>query len=135
MSLVIDASVALRWFVESPGSEAAVGLLDGKEPLIAPDLVIAELVNAAWKLVRAGEITDEHGTRIAAATPSAFATLIGTPALATRAYSLARALAHPIYDCLYLALAEREKTRVVTADQRFLGRLAGTQWESLAAPL
>jgi predicted nucleic acid-binding protein len=35
---------------------------------------------------------------------------------------LARRLNHPIYDCVYLALAERERARFVTADQRLLRR-------------
>ena len=115
MSLVVDASVALRWFIEAPGSDAAIPLLGGAEPLIGPDLVIPELVTAAWKLVQAGEITPEHGERIASAAPSSFAALIGAPVLASRAYALARDLDHPVYDCLYLALAERENSRVVTA--------------------
>jgi predicted nucleic acid-binding protein len=35
---------------------------------------------------------------------------------------LARRLSHPVYDCVYLALAERERARFVTADQRLLRR-------------
>ena len=56
MTRVVDASVALRWFVEAPGSAAAAQLLSGRERLIAPDLIVAEVANAAWKLARAGEI-------------------------------------------------------------------------------
>lgn len=135
MSLVIDASVALRWFVEAPGSDAAVTLLEGEESLIAPDLVIAEVTNAAWKLVRAGEITEEHGLRIAGAVPSIFASLAGASTLASRAFALARAIDHPVYECVYLALAEARGTRVVTADQRLLDHLRGTRWKGLARPL
>jgi predicted nucleic acid-binding protein len=35
---------------------------------------------------------------------------------------LARRLSHPVSDCVYLALAERERARFVTADQRLLRR-------------
>ena len=52
MTLVVDASVALKWFVDEDGSDRAVALLDGDEPLIAPDLVVAEVCNAAWKSLR-----------------------------------------------------------------------------------
>ena len=55
--------MALRWYVQAPDSGAAVALLAGDEPLVAPDLVVAEVTNAAWKLVRAGEISGEHGAR------------------------------------------------------------------------
>jgi predicted nucleic acid-binding protein len=35
------------------------------------------------------------------------------------AASLALELGHPIYDCLYLAMAIRENALVITADRRF----------------
>lgn len=52
MTVVVDASVAVRWVFELPGSDLAERFFQSKEPLIAPDLVIAEIANAAWKLVR-----------------------------------------------------------------------------------
>jgi predicted nucleic acid-binding protein len=54
LTLVIDASVALKWFIDEDGSDRAAALLDGKELLIAPDLIVAEVCNAGWKAVRAG---------------------------------------------------------------------------------
>ena len=55
--LVVDASVALRWYVNGPGSASAVSLLTEDAVLVAPDLIVAEVCNSAWKLVKAGEIT------------------------------------------------------------------------------
>jgi len=66
---------------------------------------------------------------------SAFSGLVGAPRLASRAFGLARRLDHPAYDCLYLALAELERTHVVTADRRLLKKLVGTDAERLARPL
>jgi predicted nucleic acid-binding protein len=40
--------------------------------------------------------------------------------LLARAMEVARLLKHPVYDCVYLALAERERATVVTADARLL---------------
>jgi predicted nucleic acid-binding protein len=127
--------VALRWYVQAPDSGPAIALLAGNEPLVAPDLVVAEVTNAAWKLVRAGEIGGEHGARIAAAVPAAFSALIGAARLSARAFALAHELDHPVYDCLYLALAEVEDARMITADQRLLTRLRGSAWQELARPL
>jgi predicted nucleic acid-binding protein len=45
-----------------------------------------------------------------------------TEPLLPRAMDLARRLKHPVYDCVYLALAERERARFVTTDQRLLRR-------------
>ncbi|MFQ5739333.1 MAG: type II toxin-antitoxin system VapC family toxin [Acidobacteriota bacterium] len=132
---VVDASVALRWYVRASGSDAAVSILEGEDVLVAPDLVVAEVCNSAWKLVRAGEITKQHAARIAAAVPSAFSALVATPRLASRAIALANELDHPVYDCLYLTLAEQETTSVVTADRRLLSKLEGTPWQHLAQSL
>jgi len=127
--------VALRWYVQAPDSGPAIALLAGNEPLVAPDLVVAEVTNAAWKLVRAGEIGAEHGARIAAAVPAAFSALIGAARLSARAFALAHEFDHPVYDCLCLALAEVEDARMITADQRLLTRLRGSAWQDLARPL
>jgi hypothetical protein len=40
--------VALRWYVEAVDSAPAIALLEGDDPLLAPDLVVAEVSNAAW---------------------------------------------------------------------------------------
>jgi len=45
------------------------------------------------------------------------------------------ALDHPVYDCFYLALAEREQSVVVTADRRLITRLAQTRYERLVRRL
>ena len=49
--------------------------------------------------------------------------------------ALARELDHPVYDCFYLALAEREGVQLLTADARLIGRLAGTARAGLCRPL
>lgn len=46
--------------------------------------------------------------------------------------SAALRLRHPIYDCLYLARAERAGARLVIADDRLLAALAGTTLAPLA---
>lgn len=130
MTRVVDASVALRWFVQAPGSPEAAVLLAADEPLVAPELVVAEVANAAWKLVRAGQIGREHGARVAAAIGQAFDALVPAADLAPRAWAIAGELDHPVYDALYLALAEREEAAVVTADQRLVARVRRTPWAS-----
>lgn len=130
MTQVVDASVGLRWFVDAPGSREAAALLVSDDLLIAPDLVVPEIVNAAWKLARAGEIETTHGQRIAEAVGSAFNRLVPSTRLASRAYTLAAELDHPVYDCLYLALAELEAASLVTADRQLMRRVRGTDLEA-----
>ena len=47
-----------------------------------------------------------------------------TAPLLPRAMDLARRLTHPVYDCVYLTLAERAQAPLVTADQRLVRRLS-----------
>jgi predicted nucleic acid-binding protein len=53
---VVDASVAVKWYLPEPESDAAGRLLDPEHDLIAPDLLFAEVGNALWKRWRRGEI-------------------------------------------------------------------------------
>jgi predicted nucleic acid-binding protein len=129
VTLVVDASVALKWFVEEDGTQQAVGLLAGSDLLIAPDLIVAEVCNAGWKAVRAGMMLAAQHDHAAARLALAFDELLPLAPLAEHAVTLARTLAHPVYDCFYLVLAEERATRMVTADRRLLSRVVATQWD------
>lgn len=120
MSLVVDASVAIEWFVEEVRSDAARTVLDSGEPLIPPDLVVPEACNAAWKKVRRGELSQQHGVAVARALPMSFDRLIATADLAPRAFSLGHRFDHPLYDCFYVVLAEVESATLVTDDAHLL---------------
>jgi predicted nucleic acid-binding protein len=53
-TLVIDASIAIKWVVEEDGTAEAL-VLRQKAKLIAPDLLVAECANIFWKKVQRGE--------------------------------------------------------------------------------
>lgn len=131
MTTVLDASVALKWFIEEDGSEQAAALVAGSELLIAPDLIMAEVCNAAWKAVRAGTMLPAQQDYAASRLPAILDELVPLPPLAKRAAEMSRILDHPAYDCFYLALAEQRAAPLVTADRRLLGRVKGTEWEGL----
>ena len=126
MRLVVDASAALPWFVQTPHSQEALDLLREDVAIMAPGLVLPELTNAAWKLVRAGRITAAHGRGLATAAPGAFDRLVASSLLLERAFTLAAELKHPVYDCMYLALAEIDRATLVTADKHLARKVSGT---------
>jgi predicted nucleic acid-binding protein len=99
---------------------------DGADTVIAPELVIAEVCNAAWKAWRRGELGPEHRQRIAAHITRAYDRLTPLSTLAERALAIAGTLDHSVYDCFYLALAEAEAGQLVTADRRLLAKVTGT---------
>jgi predicted nucleic acid-binding protein len=123
VNAVIDPSVALKWFVEEDGSARAAAPLTGSHTLIAPDLIIAEVVNAGWKAVRSGGMTQDQHDHAAARLALAFDTLVPLASLAPRAVAIARELDHPVYDCFYIALSEERQATLITADRRLLKRL------------
>ena len=122
---VVDASVAFGWFAAVPGSEQAARLLEGGPAtlLLAPDLVLVELLNAGWKSLRLGAITSEQFQVLANRAAEPFSRLVPSAPLLARAGHWCQQLDHPAYDCLYVALAERERATLITADQRLLRKL------------
>lgn len=132
--IVVDASVALKWFVVEDGSAEALTLLSGADPLIAPELVIGEMCNAAWRLWRIGRMTREQVGIVAEQSGRVFER-VGLDGLAGRASDIALALDHPAYDCFYLALAEQRDATMVTADKRLIARISGTEWQDRVVAL
>jgi predicted nucleic acid-binding protein len=117
VSVVIDASVALKWVLDEPGREAADALLE--EELIAPALWLLEAANALWRRTHRGEISAEEAKERLTELFNAPVTTATIEDDLLAAADLANVLGHPVYDCLYLAMAIRENTYVVTADSRF----------------
>jgi predicted nucleic acid-binding protein len=117
VSTVIDASVALKWVLDEADGDAALELR--RERLIAPVLWLAEAANALWRRVRMGELAAAGASARLAELYEAPVTSVPIEPLLDRALDVAITIRHPIYDCLYLALALQNDTYVVTADRRF----------------
>lgn len=132
MNLVVDASVAIKWFAPESLSQEAERLLDGGDALFAPDLLLLECGNIIWKKVRLGELARLDGDAALAALRSGPIDLIETRPLVERALHLAHEIDHPPYDCLYLAAAEAVEAVVVTADRRFFDRCSAAKATRIA---
>lgn len=135
MTLVIDASVATRWMFQLDRSDRAAAVAESGERLIAPDLVMAEITNAAWKIVTWGDVSAETARVHLSAVERAFDSLVASVELKDRALAIALELRHSAYDCFYLALAEMRECPVVTADDRLIRRCADTAFAKLLKPL
>ena len=115
---MVDASVAVQWFAREPGSEASAVLVEGNQPLVAPDIMPLEVANALWKKLRHGDVPaadlQPAVTRILASD----ITLVPTLTLLERAVRLAVEINHPVYDCVYLVLAEERGAPLASIDER-----------------
>jgi predicted nucleic acid-binding protein len=125
VSLVVDASVVVKWFVQEPGHAAATGILEGADPLLAPDIVVPETLNVLWKKQRRGEVTDAQVAGVLNRLEPMLDEIVPSLKLAAQAYALAGALDHPVYDCLYLACAGATNSTLVTADEQFARKARG----------
>ncbi len=123
-TLVIDASIAIKWVIEEEGTPQAL-TLRRKARLLAPELLVAECANILWKKARRNELSREEALLAARLLQTAAIELVPTRSLLAAATRIAIELDHPAYDCLYLALAIENDCRFVTADERFLRKLGG----------
>jgi predicted nucleic acid-binding protein len=129
MTTVVDASVVVDWVApdvtaSSPARELLDRLADRGEPLAAPRLLMHEVGHALLTGIRRGRWSGADADAAHAHLQLLPVALVDLPADAERAYELARRHdEHPIYDMVYLALAERLSATLVTADDRLRGRV------------
>lgn len=111
---VVDASVAVKWVVEEEGSDAALAL--SHESLAAPSLWLAECANVLWVKARRGEIDEQEARERQSWLAEAPVLLVPLEELLEDAVALAFRLDVTIYDALYVALAQRRREPLITAD-------------------
>ena len=121
-TLVIDASVAIKWVVEEEGTAEALALRR-KGKLIAPELLVGECANILWKKVQRRELLKDEALLAARLLQAAELELLPMRSLYEPATRMSIELDHPAYDCVYLMLAAESKCRFVTADGRFVRKL------------
>jgi predicted nucleic acid-binding protein len=127
MNYVIDASVAVKWVLPEIDSPIALRLRSearaGMHLLFAPDIYPFEVGNALTRAERKGLIpagdAQTHLLNILATPPVLFDSLN----LLHRAMSISSAFRLGLYDCLYVALAERRQCQLVTADDKLVKHL------------
>lgn len=123
---VVDASVVIKWYIPEEDRAAAHALRAPGVRLAAPDLLFVETANILWKLVRRDEIPPSEAIEIIEKiTASPFDTY-SNESLARDALDVAIAIGLTAYDASYVALAARLATHCLTADQKFVRKVAGT---------
>lgn len=129
-AIVVDASVVVKWLVPEVHSDAAVSVLAADSELQAPELLLAEVGNILWKKHRAKELSGEEADLALLALAAAPVTLHPHKPLLAAAFQIARAHDRTVYDSLYLALARSLDGTFLTADERLVNALRGSELEA-----
>jgi predicted nucleic acid-binding protein len=118
-SLVIDTSVAVKWFLPEIHFEAASKVLKSRLELLAPDIIWAEFGNTLLKKVRIDEISVQEASDILKDFIRFPLQTFGSKFMLNAAWHMAHAARNNVYDHLYLAMAVNRDCELVTADRRF----------------
>jgi predicted nucleic acid-binding protein len=116
--LVIDASVAVKWFVNEDRAAEAQVFLTLDSDLLAPTSILYEIFHALWDKARLGLLPANRLPEFAQVIAAPFSALTPMEHLYAAAAGMAQLERLPIYDCAYVALAQREHAELVTADER-----------------
>lgn len=124
MKYVIDTSVDIKTYVQEQDSAKAVRLRNeyhqGVHQLIAPDIFPTEMCNVLMILERSGKIKPGEADLFFRQFLNALPPLFAAVPIPPRALELAKQFQQTVYDCLYVALAEREGYELVTADDKLV---------------
>jgi predicted nucleic acid-binding protein len=120
---VVDASVAIKWFIPEIHSEDAIRVRYSHYRLHVPVLITLELGNVLAKKIRRGELTRAEGHVILKELKHLPLQRHADERLFPAAYQLALDTQRSVYDCLYLALAEAVDGIMITADHKFYSSL------------
>ena len=126
---VLDSSVAFKWVVPEIHTDKALLLRDdfrnGAIQLLSPDIFPLEVLHALTKAERQKRINPTEASTFWLDIMTTCPILSAYLPLAPRACAIATKAKMGIYDCLYVALAEQEKCKLVTADDKLVKNLQG----------
>lgn len=127
MKYVVDYSLAFKWVISEKDTPKALRLRDdyrlAVHELLAPDLFPTEIGNALLMAERRNRIRSGEGALFLVDVLKTLPTLHAAVSLLPRAYEIALQARETVYDCLYVALAEREGCALVTGDDKLVRKL------------
>ncbi len=116
--LVLDASVMVKLVITEPEAQMAWSLYESTSTAVVPDCAFAECASALWKKNRREGYAASAMEDAFRLLSSMDFTVVESEPLMELALGLAFSLAHPVYDCIYVALARDTGLPLATADAR-----------------
>lgn len=118
MITILDASAAIALAINLPESTRFQAAIESSDMVLAPDIFVAEVSNAAWKYVRAGIVDADQGSTILERAINLVDSFEPGQMLYREAFAMSVDHQHPVYDTLYLVLARRHNGVLATLDRR-----------------
>lgn len=129
-NVVVDTSVAIKWFVNEPHAAEAQRVLAqyeaGAISMLAPDLLNAEFGNILWKKHVFNGLALDDTYNILATFQGLPFDLTPSAELLEDAFRIAITHRRPVYDAIFLALSVRHRCRFVTADERLFNAVSAS---------
>lgn len=121
--IVVDATVAAKWYLtEADSAKALAFLANTEDALAAPDWIEAEVASAIARRHRMGGATRAEAETLISEWRRDIAlgriALEPWQGLIQEATNLALTIGHGLVDCLYLACAIKRDATLITADEK-----------------
>lgn len=116
---VVDATVIVKWYLPEIYSDECIAVLRHAPRIATVDLVFSQLASSLWKRTRQGELSADQSRRILGNLARLPVEFVPISTLAPAAMELAAVSSRTFNDSLYLVLAMREQTKLITADHRW----------------
>ncbi len=123
---VVDASVAVKWYLPEIHDVPARRLLTGNKELLVPDLIFSEIGNILWKRIRSGQMLETEAIAVMESLGVLPLKVAPSWPLVLSGLAIVCQTQRTVYDSLYLALAVRENAVMATADEKFYNALQAT---------
>jgi predicted nucleic acid-binding protein len=124
MRYVFDSCVALKWVMPEVDSDKAIEVRSQFRQqiveLLAPDVLAIEIAHALTKAERRGIIQPTEAAAKFVDLMNGLPVLHPALPFLPRAFDISSRARLGVYDCLYVALAEREGCELLTADARLI---------------
>jgi predicted nucleic acid-binding protein len=132
--IVVDASLAVKWYLaEASSNEARAAFERHAGNIVAPDIILTEVIGAMVRRANMNKAecaaSEAAIAKFIALIAKRFVTVSPTPTSEmARASKLAINIGHPLKDCIYLALAMEQECDLITCDVRFAEKAKGV-WD------
>ncbi len=130
ISVVVDASVAVKWFLHEDRSDEAIRILEQDYHFIAPSFLKLEFDSVLGKWNRSGRLEISKSKEIRKLFSGIYIHYVAEETISSLAFEYSSFLPITFYDALYLSIAKVYNCTMVTYDKNLISAVAGTDLEN-----